>query len=52
MVRPLTADALVAEVNAVLGEPGYREAAQWAGQSIAKVADPVRVCREALDVAG
>lgn len=52
MVRPLTADALVAEVNAVLGDTGYREAARRAGESSAEVADPVRVCREALHIAG
>lgn len=52
LVRPLTAEALVAEVNAVLGDPGYREAAGRAGDSLADVADPVRVCRDALAVAG
>ena len=52
LVRPLTARALVAEVNAVLAGPGFRQAARRAGESIAEVADPVRVCREALGVAG
>ncbi|MGI9124663.1 MAG: glycosyltransferase [Mycobacterium sp.] len=48
LVRPLTAEALAAEVNEVLSDPGYREAARRAGESIAGVADPVAVCRAAL----
>lgn len=48
LIRPLTADALVAEVSEVLSSPRYREAARRAGQSIAEVADPVRVCHEAM----
>jgi UDP:flavonoid glycosyltransferase YjiC (YdhE family) len=52
LIRPLTADALVAAVGNVLSSPGYREAARAAGASIAGVADPVRVCREALALAG
>lgn len=52
LVRPLTADAVVAEVGEVLEHPRYRQAAQWAGESIAEVADPVRVCREALGRTG
>ncbi|MFN8031963.1 MAG: glycosyltransferase [Mycobacterium sp.] len=48
LIRPLTADALVAEVSEVLSSPRYREAARRAGQSIAEVADPVRVCQEAM----
>ncbi|MBW0013121.1 glycosyltransferase, partial [Mycobacterium sp.] len=47
LIRPLTADALVAAVDGVLSSPGYREAAQRAAASIAGVADPVRVCHEA-----
>jgi UDP:flavonoid glycosyltransferase YjiC (YdhE family) len=52
LIRPLTADALVAAVNGVLSSPGYREAAQKAAASIAGVADPVQVCHEALALAG
>jgi UDP:flavonoid glycosyltransferase YjiC (YdhE family) len=52
LIRPLTADALVAAVNEVLSSPGYREAAEKAAASIAGVADPVRVCHEALAPAG
>lgn len=52
LIRPLTADALVAAVNEVLSSPRYRAAAQAAAAGIADVADPVRVCRDALAVAG
>jgi UDP:flavonoid glycosyltransferase YjiC (YdhE family) len=52
LIRPLTADALVAAVNEVLSSPGYRQAAQTAAAGMAGVADPVRVCRDALAVAG
>lgn len=52
LIRPLSAEALVAEVGEVLSKPGYREAARRAGASIAGVADPVRVCHEATRVAG
>jgi UDP:flavonoid glycosyltransferase YjiC (YdhE family) len=52
LIRPLTADALVAAVDEVLSSPGYREAARKAAASIAGVADPVRVCHEALALAG
>ncbi len=48
LVRPLTGDALAAEVGEVLSDPRYREAARRAAQGIAEVADPVGVCREAL----
>ncbi|EUA09483.1 glycosyltransferase family 28 C-terminal domain protein [Mycobacterium kansasii 732] len=48
LVRPLTAEALVAAVNEVLSSPGYRQAAQQAAGGIAEVADPVQVCHEAL----
>lgn len=46
LVRPLTGEALAAEIGAVLAGPGYREAARRAGESVAGVADPVRVCHE------
>ncbi|WP_009955853.1 glycosyltransferase, partial [Mycobacterium intracellulare] len=52
LVRPLSADALVAAVNDVLAAPGYRAAARRAAASIADVADPVAVCHDALAVAG
>ncbi|OBH55508.1 glycosyltransferase [Mycobacterium sp. E2479] len=52
LIRPLTADALVAAVNEVLSSPRYRAAARTAAAGIADVADPVRVCRDALAVAG
>ena len=52
LVRPLTADALVAAVGEVLRTPSYREAAGRAAASVAVVADPVRVCHEALALAG
>lgn len=52
LVRPLTTDTLVAEVGEVLSRPQYRQAARRAGESLAEVADPVRVCRDALGRAG
>ncbi|KLO39884.1 glycosyl transferase [Mycobacterium nebraskense] len=52
LIRPLSAEALVAAVNEVLSSPRYREAAQTAAASIAGVADPVRVCHEALALTG
>ncbi|KDE97874.1 glycosyl transferase [Mycolicibacterium aromaticivorans JS19b1 = JCM 16368] len=48
LVRPLAAEVLVAEVGEVLSSPGYREAARRAGETIADVADPVRVCHESV----
>lgn len=48
LVRPLTASALAAAVGEVLSSPRYREAAHRAGASVAGVADPVRVCQEAV----
>jgi len=48
LVRPLTAESLVAAVTEVLSTPRYREAAGRAGASVAEVADPVRACHEAL----
>jgi UDP:flavonoid glycosyltransferase YjiC (YdhE family) len=48
LVRPLTDDALRAAVAEVLSSPRYRQAARRAGESVASVADPVRVCHEAV----
>ena len=48
LVRPLTAEALATAVRDVLSSPGYREAARRAGESLAGVDDPVRVCHEAV----
>jgi UDP:flavonoid glycosyltransferase YjiC (YdhE family) len=52
LIRPLTADALVAAVGEVLSSPSYRDAARAAAASISSVADPVRVCHEALALTG
>lgn len=52
LIRPLGAESLVAEVGEVLAQPGYRRAARRAGESLAEVTDPVRVCHEALRPAG
>jgi UDP:flavonoid glycosyltransferase YjiC (YdhE family) len=52
LIRPLTAEALVDAVGEVLSSPRYRQAAQAAAAGIAEVADPVRVCHEALALAG
>ena len=48
LIRPVTSAALVAEVAEVLGSPHYRDAARRAAASAADVADPVRVCHDAL----
>jgi UDP:flavonoid glycosyltransferase YjiC (YdhE family) len=48
LVRPLTAEALTAAVGEVLSSPRFGEAAKRAAASAADVADPVRVCHEAL----
>lgn len=48
LVRPLTTESLVDAVTDVLSTRRYREAARRAGDSIADVEDPVRVCHEAL----
>jgi UDP:flavonoid glycosyltransferase YjiC (YdhE family) len=48
LVRPLTAESLVAAVTDVLSTPRYRDAARRAGDSVAQVEDPVRACHEAL----
>jgi UDP:flavonoid glycosyltransferase YjiC (YdhE family) len=52
LIRPMTADALVGAVVEVLSTPRYRDAARCAAASIAEVADPVRVCHQALVHAG
>ena len=52
LVRPLTAEALVRAVDEVLSTPTYREAARRAAASVTDVADPVRVCHDALAPAG
>jgi UDP:flavonoid glycosyltransferase YjiC (YdhE family) len=48
LIRPLTAGALAAAVAEVLSSPRYADAARRAAASLAEVADPVRVCHEAL----
>jgi len=48
LIRPLTADALVAAANEVLSSPACRRAAQAAAAGVAGMADPVRVCHDAL----
>ncbi|MCV7169182.1 glycosyl transferase [Mycobacterium manitobense] len=48
LVRPLDADRLTAAVRQVLSSPRYSAAARTAGASAGAVADPVRVCHEAL----
>jgi UDP:flavonoid glycosyltransferase YjiC (YdhE family) len=48
LVRPLEADALAAAVTEVLSSPRFAEAAKRAGAGVADVADPVRVCHDAL----
>ena len=51
LVRPVTGEAVVAAVSAVLSSPDYRAAARRAAASAAGVADPVRVCTDALAAA-
>jgi UDP:flavonoid glycosyltransferase YjiC (YdhE family) len=48
LIRPFTADALAAEVAEVLATPSYRERAAAARAGANAVADPVRVCHDAL----
>jgi UDP:flavonoid glycosyltransferase YjiC (YdhE family) len=48
LVRPLTAQTLTAAVDQVLASPGFREAARRAAAAVGGIADPVRVCHEAL----
>ncbi len=52
LIRPLTAEALVAAVGEVLSSPSYRRAARAAAAGVTGVADPVGVCRDALALAG
>jgi UDP:flavonoid glycosyltransferase YjiC (YdhE family) len=52
LIRPLTAEALVRAVGQVLSTPTYRQAAQHAAAGVTDVADPVRVCHDALAHAG
>ncbi|MDX1874961.1 glycosyl transferase [Mycolicibacterium sp. 120266] len=51
-VRPLTGESLAAAVSEVLSRPSHRAAARRAASGIAEVADPVRVCHDALSAAG
>jgi UDP:flavonoid glycosyltransferase YjiC (YdhE family) len=48
VIRPLTGETLTAAVDEVLASPGFRAAARRAAAAIDGVADPVRVCHEAL----
>ncbi len=48
LIRPLESQALAAAVTEVLSSPRYAEAARRAGATAADVADPVRVCHDAL----
>lgn len=48
LVRPLTAAALATAVCDVLSTPAFRVAARAAAASAVGVADPVRVCHDAL----
>jgi UDP:flavonoid glycosyltransferase YjiC (YdhE family) len=48
LIRPLTPEVLVTEVAEVLASPRYRDAARRASAGAAGVADPVRVCHDAL----
>jgi UDP:flavonoid glycosyltransferase YjiC (YdhE family) len=58
LIRPLTAEALVAAVREVLSTPAYRDAARRAGDSLTSpsgalgVTDPVRVCHDVMTEAG
>ncbi|MEB3051618.1 glycosyltransferase [Mycolicibacter sp. MYC123] len=48
LIRPLNGPALAEAAGEVLSSPGYRDAARRAAAGADGVADPVRVCREAL----
>jgi UDP:flavonoid glycosyltransferase YjiC (YdhE family) len=48
LVRPLTGEALTAAVGEVLASSDFRAAARRAATEVAGIADPVRVCHEAL----
>ncbi|MGV0627412.1 glycosyltransferase [Mycolicibacter minnesotensis] len=52
LIRPLTGPAMADAVAAVLASPSYRDAARRAADGAAGVADPVRVCHEALSGTG
>ncbi|MCV7084663.1 glycosyltransferase [Mycolicibacter hiberniae] len=52
LIRPLTGPALAEAVGAVLASPDHREAARRAARTAGEVADPVRVCHEALASTG
>ena len=49
LIRPLTGDALVAAVGEVLASSTHRDRARAAGATVSRVADPVRVCHDALE---
>lgn len=48
LVRPLTPEGMAAAIEKVLVQPRYAEAARRAAADAAEVADPVRVCHDAL----
>ncbi len=48
LIRPLTGEALVAAACRVLASPDYRDRARRAGVGVDGVADPVRVCHDAV----
>lgn len=52
LIRPLTAAALSAAVAGVLADPSHRAAAERAHLGADRVADPVRVCHDALAATG
>jgi UDP:flavonoid glycosyltransferase YjiC (YdhE family) len=52
LIRPLSADALVAAVGEALSTSSYREAARRAAAGLAQVADPVHVCHQVVAHAG
>ncbi|KLO30209.1 glycosyl transferase [Mycolicibacter heraklionensis] len=52
LIRPLTGPALAEAVGAVLASPSYRDAARRAASTATDVADPVRVCHDALSGTG
>jgi UDP:flavonoid glycosyltransferase YjiC (YdhE family) len=47
LVKPLTAEALIAAIDEVLSDISYRQAARRAAESAAGVTDPVTVCHQA-----
>lgn len=48
LIRPLTDEALTAAVGEVIASPRFRDAARRQGDDVNGIADPVRVCHEAL----